>query len=77
MIYRKYGKWSLAGWLNHIIFQWLFFRLQMEIDDPPPGEKGIAIGREIIGWQIIFPIVPLTGWKSGYIPQKYWTFKIL
>ena len=67
MKYKKYGRYSLIGWLNRLICQWLLFRLQavVSLDDDL-----------ILGYEVIFPILPLTGWKSGYIPQRYLTIPV-
>jgi len=56
---------SKLGNVNFWIVQWFFFRIgKMKHDD----------GK--IQWCILFPILPLTGWWSNYIPNKYKIFKL-
>jgi hypothetical protein len=47
---------SRLGWWNWVVCQWFFFRVCTD-DDCKYG--------------ILFPIIPLTGWCSDYIPQQY------
>lgn len=63
MKYNKILGKSPIGWLNRLVCQWLFFRIEMELADGPPG---IAIGRDIIKLRVIGPIWPLTGWTTPY-----------
>jgi len=57
MKYRKILGYSWIGWLNIILLQWLFIRLQVNIDNDT---------NEIVKFRIIGPIFPLTGWNSPY-----------
>lgn len=57
---------TLIGWLNIIILQWFFTRLYWSQDD-----QG-----NVQGYGFLFPVVPLTGWWSDYIPQKQWKVKL-
>lgn len=43
---------SWVGWLNILLLQWFFVRLQVSVDD-----DGTVLAYHIIGW-----ILPLTGW---------------
>jgi len=47
---------SWFGWLNFIILQWLGVRLAAEVKK-----------KNIIGWTLIGPILPLSGWWGRYI----------
>ena len=44
---------------NMFLFQWLFIRLAFFSDDASNG------------YAIMYPILPLTGWVSDYIPKKH------
>lgn len=51
---------SKLGALNFLVLQWLFIRLQETVD--------VVDGREVhLAWNIIGPIVPLSGWWNRYI----------
>lgn len=52
--------------INIFIVQWFFFRITRVIDDNDIQTH----------WGIIFPIIPLTGWRSKYIPRKYFSINI-
>jgi len=54
--------YSWIGWLNLLILQWMFVRLEATIDTD---------SREIIHYHLIGFILPATGWMSDYI----WLFK--
>ena len=49
-----------VGWLNIIVLQWLFVRLFYATNDQD----------EVVNYGFIFPVLPLTGWWSDYIPAK-------
>ncbi len=51
----------LLGLINIILIQWLFFRIAKEWDTD--NGKTLSYG-------ILFPVIPLTGWKSKYIPNN-------
>lgn len=48
-----------VGWLNIFILQWFFIRLQGSIED-----------KNMTKWQLILPVLPLTGWFSDYKPNN-------
>jgi hypothetical protein len=54
------------GWLNTFILQWFFVRLYYV-----ENEQNV-----VQSYGLIFPIVPLTGWWSDYIPRKYRNVKL-
>lgn len=64
---KKFLGYTWVGWLNIMVLQWFFIRLQYSIDyegDPTPKNFMLLRG-----------IVPLTGWLTNYIwviPRK-WT----
>jgi len=49
---------SWLGLLNFFVLQWLLFRLQETVD--------VDDGKHL-SWDVIGPIVPLTGWWSSYV----------
>jgi hypothetical protein len=51
---------SWVGWLNIIILQWFFVRLFYQLKD----------NGEILGYGLLLPVVPLTGWWNDYVPAK-------
>lgn len=53
---------SRLGFWNKVLVQWLFFRVCRIMDD--------ACSKQV-GWGIIVPVVPLTGWHSDYLPRCY------
>jgi hypothetical protein len=55
---KKFLGYSWLGWLNQLIIQWFFIRLQATLDDSRTNIEGL----QIIGF-----ILPLTGWWSDYI----------
>lgn len=66
---RIFGK-TWMGWLNFIVLQWFFIRLQ-----------GCVESKECLvlnAWDIRFTL-PLTGWWSDYLPRgiyfTIYTFK--
>lgn len=63
--------WGLTwvGWLNTLLLQWLFVRLQGVIDEIDRPSGGRLIVRNY--WTLIFPVVPLTGWWSDYVPKRH------
>jgi len=64
---KKLFGYTWVGWLNIIVLQWLFVRLYYAESDSGSVEN----------YGIIFPIVPLTGWWSDYLPlSKYWNIKL-
>lgn len=50
-----------VGWLNLIVLQWFFVRLFYSMND----------AGQIEHYGLFFPIVPLTGWRSDYIPSNF------
>ena len=54
---RRYGPYTWAGWVNQVICQWFWFRIQGDVG--PEGTR----------WSLLFPVVPLTGWWGRYIPS--------
>ena len=48
------------GVLNFVILQWFLIRLAKQVEGQPGEYK-------TVGWKIIGPILPLTGWWSNYI----------
>ena len=46
--------------LNYFILQWFFIRLCRKMENDKQ-----------VGWGILFPIVPTTGWKTNYIPSDF------
>lgn len=58
---------TLLKFVNIVFCQWFFIRLAKT--------QNVKTG-ETIGWGVMFPIVPLTGWFSDYVPRRYnvWTF---
>lgn len=58
--------YTLIGWFNLLILQWFFVRLfYVEEEDGT-----------ISGWGLNFPVLPLTGWWSNYIPAKPFKWKM-
>ena len=51
---------SKLGIINFCLTQWLFFRVAMMKHDD---------GR--IQWALLYPVIPLTGWFSSYVPKKF------
>jgi hypothetical protein len=63
---RSGGQMTRLEWINFFIVQWFFFRICRVLE----GEKQI-------GWGVMFPIVPLTGWdKVEYFPGDYAVLEI-
>lgn len=52
---------SWVGWLNVLILQWFFVRLQGAFDEHEDGTTATY-------WALILPVIPLTGWWSNYVP---------
>lgn len=52
--------------LNVFVVQWFFIRICRFMND-----DGIQNG-----WGFLFPVLPLTGWRTDYIPKKRFTIKI-
>jgi hypothetical protein len=50
--------YSWVGWLNLLLLQWLFIRLQVSVDT----DTG-----EIVRYQVIGFFLPMTGWWSNYV----------
>lgn len=50
---------SGLGWLNFVVAQWLFVRLARQT------ENGVTVG-----WVLLVPVIPLTGWLSDYRPKR-------
>ena len=52
------------GWLAKSTFlQWIFIRLERTININSHATESLSI---------IGPILPLTGWWQGYLPQKFY-----
>lgn len=51
---------------NFFFLQWFFVRLELEVET-----DGSLAGINLIG-----PIIPLTGWWGGYIPQCFKRWKL-
>lgn len=62
---KEFCGFTWVGWLNIFILQWFFVRLQGAIEEDGKTQ-----------WQIIIPVVPLTGWFSDYVPDKRKTLKL-
>lgn len=56
---RSFLGYTWVGWLNIVLLQWFWLRLQGSIDNDRPTQ-----------WQIITPVAPLTGWRSNYWPKN-------
>jgi hypothetical protein len=52
--------------LNYFILQWFFIRLAKRIDE----NKGI------IGYSLLYPIIPLSGWTTPFKPLKYKIYNV-
>jgi hypothetical protein len=50
---------SWLGKLNRYVLQWVGIRLAKSVETEGPN-KG-----EIVAWQIIYPIRPVTGWTDS------------
>lgn len=59
---------SWWGYLNFYVIQWFFVRIEREEED---DDDGTVVTVNIIG-----PILPLSGWWQGYIPQRYKHIKV-
>lgn len=57
---------SRLYFINFFIIQWFFIRICRFLDD-----DGIQTH-----WGILFPVVPLTGWWSSYIPNNQKSIKV-
>ena len=55
-------------WLNVLIFQWFFVRLWYSYAE----DSNDTLGQ--LGF--LFPILPLTGWSSSFIPVWYKTISV-
>lgn len=47
--------------LNIFVLQWFFVRLARIIDDD----------MKQVGWGLLGPVLPLTGWRSDYIGRTH------
>lgn len=54
----KYLGRTWVGWLNTLLFQWFFFRLEVSVDN--------QLDMNMEAFNIIYWIVPLTGWTDPY-----------
>lgn len=70
MIIRKWGRYSIFGWFNILFCQWLFFRVEAEAKVNRIEFDG-ECDYLLTGVNVIFPIVPLTGWVNAYVPQRF------
>jgi len=62
---------SAVGWLNFLVCQWLGFRIQREYEVDRYGRPS-----RLVGVELLFPIVPLTGWWSRYLPRARWSWTL-
>jgi hypothetical protein len=53
---------SWIGWLNTLVLQWFWVRLQLTIE-----RDG---GSTTSSFQLLLPVAPLTGWWSDYWPSR-------
>lgn len=53
---------SWVGALNMALLQWLFIRLELTTEDEAP--------QDVSRVAVLFPVVPLTGWQSEYVPLR-------
>jgi len=58
---------SWLGRLNFLLLQFLFMRLEQHLDDET---------EKTVGWAILFPIIPLTGWWNRYWPNWFLRVKL-
>jgi hypothetical protein len=56
---QHYRGFTWVGWLNRLVFQWLWFRLQGNVEDNGDTK-----------WALILPVAPLTGWGKRYWPTR-------
>jgi len=64
---RKLFGFTWVGWLNFLLAQWFWLRLQGEVDEDSDHCQ----------WQVIAPVAPLTGWKKhSYWPPTRRTFHL-
>lgn len=63
---------SWLGALNFLVLQWLWIRLEQQIDRQPAGTHlGVQLYRDVhMRWGVIGWIVPMTGWWTSYI--RFW-----
>lgn len=64
---RKFLGWTWVGWLNILLFQWFWCRLQAMVEDD----------NSVKAWQLIAPVAPLTGWYTKYWPKNRHTIRLL
>lgn len=67
---KKLFDYNWIGWLNIIVLQWFFIRLYYVEATQNSAESYIE------RYGFMFPIIPLTGWWSDYIPRNYWSIKL-
>lgn len=53
---KLFGK-TWVGWLNFLLIQWFFIRIQGEVNTDYTQTK----------WSILHWVVPLSGWWSDYV----------
>lgn len=54
-------KFSILALLNMVLLQWLFLRLNVARRTET---------EQVCGVGVLFPVLPLTGWSSRFIPKK-------
>ena len=65
---QQFFKKNWLFWLNFIIFQWFFVRFGA-VTDPAKkyvNERGLYFNK----YALVFPIIPLTGWKTDFKPYN-------
>ena len=62
---RKFLGFTWVGWLNRLVVQWFWCRLQGEVEDDGTTK-----------WQVITPVAPLTGWRTSYWPRQRKTLNL-
>jgi len=56
---------SYIGWLNIILVQFLFIRIFWTEETEGQNKN------KIVGYGILFPVIPLTGWIVGNFSTNY------
>lgn len=57
---------SSLGFINRVLFQWMFCRVYRVVTEQ----------NRTLGWGILFPVAPLTGWGGPYWPKPRWFVRI-
>jgi hypothetical protein len=66
IIMKTFLNHTLIGWLNILFVQFLFSRVAYEEESDG----------SISNFYLLFPIVPLTGWRNDYYPKKFKSIKL-